>query len=538
MRSTFMGLETSKKGLFVQQSALYTTGHNISNANTDGYSRQRVNMQATPGYPYPGLNSPTYPGHLGTGVETSSIQRIRDQFIDRQYRQETNNLGYWESTTKSISQMEDIMTEPSQFGINQSFTDFWESMEDVIDNPKDTAARQVMVSKGQALAESFNYMDTQLKLIQGNIGNEINVSTEKVNSILKQIAAINKQIMAVEPNGHVPNDLYDARDLLVDELNEYIPVSISMVKSGGLASEVAEGVMNITFKPFKPDGAADITLVDGKNYASLAMLDTDPNGNEIDGDVDDQATKGFSEFKEITVSNLGDPPTKVLVKEPDTITISYEGLEPGKGKLLALVDAYGHSNGQGIYPEMLGKLDTLVTEFVNIFNGQHKIYEEDLNNPNNSTIAYDLDGIQGVEFFTGTTARDIKVNADIISDPKKIAASSAAGEEGNNENIRKLSQLFSTPYAGIQNGTFQTYYKSLVGELGVKGQESIRNEYNSVTLHLGISNSRASMSSVSLDEEMTNMITFQQAYNANARMITVVDETLDKIINGMGRVGL
>ncbi|MGM9945930.1 MAG: flagellar basal body rod C-terminal domain-containing protein, partial [Lysinibacillus sp.] len=114
----------------------------------------------------------------------------------------------------------------------------------------------------------------------------------------------------------------------------------------------------------------------------------------------------------------------------------------------------------------------------------------------------------------------------------------AAGEEGNNSNIRELSKLFSTTIGGLQNGTFQTYYKSLVGELAVKGQEAIRSEHNSGTLHLQIANSRASMSSVSLDEEMTNMITFQQAYNANARMITVVDETLDKIINGMGRVGL
>ena len=200
-------------------------------------------------------------------------------------------------------------------------------------------------------------------------------------------------------------------------------------------------------------------------------------------------------------------------------------MEPGKGKLLALVDAYGHSGGQGIYPEMLQKLDTLVAQFVDAFNGQHM-------------AGFDLDGNQGVEFFTGTTARDIKVNNDILSDPKKVAASSAAGEEGNNSNIRELSELFSKTNAGLQNGTFQTYYKSLVGELGVKGQEAIRNEHNSGTLHLQIANSRASMSSVSLDEEMTNMITFQQAYNANARMITVVDETLDKIINGMGRVGL
>lgn len=513
MRSTFMGLEASKRGLFTQQSALYTTGHNISNANTLGYSRQRVNMQATTGYPMAGLNSPTYPGHLGTGVETGSIQRIRDQFIDRQYRQETNKLGYWESSAKSISQMEDIMKEPSEYGINQAFTNFWKSMEDVVDNPKDAAGRQVLISKGQALAESFNYMDKQLKLIQGNIGNEINVSTEKVNSILKQIAAINKQIQAIEPNGYVANDLYDARDVLVDELNEYIPVSISMVKSGGNANAIAEGTMTIKFKP--ANGGDEITLVDGKNYASLASVDT--NGKAVDGDVDDQATNGYTEFGAINVSGLGDPPAGGAAH-----TLSYNDLEKGKGKLLSLIDAYGHSGGEGLYPEMLKKLDVLVKEFVNAFNEQHK-------------TGFDADGNQGVDFFTGTTAGDIKV---AISDPKQVAASGVAGEEGNNDNMRLLAELQSKTQPNLQNATFQTYYKSLVGQLGVKGQEAISNAYNSATLHLQITNNRASQSSVSLDEEMTNLITFQQAYNANARMITVVDETLDKIINGLGRVGL
>src|SRR6185312_15502571 len=111
MGSTFMGLEASKRGLTTQQSALYTTGHNISNANTLGYSRQRVNMEATLGYPGTGLNAPKIPGHLGTGVQAQSIQRIRDEFIDRQYRQETTKLGYWESRANAISQMEDIMSE-------------------------------------------------------------------------------------------------------------------------------------------------------------------------------------------------------------------------------------------------------------------------------------------------------------------------------------------------------------------------------------------------------------------------------------------
>lgn len=514
-----MGLEASKRGLFTQQSALYTTGHNISNANTEGYSRQRVNMQATTGYPMAGLNSPTYPGHLGTGVETGSIQRIRDQFIDRQYRQETNKLGYWESAANSINQMEDIMTEPSEYGINQAFTDFWKSMEDVITNPKDAASRQVLLSKGQGLAESFNYMDTQLKLIQGNIGNEINVSTEKVNSILKQIAAINKQIQAVEPNGYVPNDLYDARDVLVDELNEYIPVSISMVKSGGNANEIAEGTMTIKFKPANGE---EITLVDGKDYAKLATMDKNskPVDDDMDGDGNDQTTDGYAEFSSIKVSKLDDPPSDARADAPGTI--EYANLDTGKGKLLALIDAYGHGDGQGTYPEMLKKLDALVTDFVDAFNTQHK-------------EGFGSDGNTGRDFFTGTTARDIKV---AISDPKQVAVSKVAGEEGNNDNMRLLAALQSSNREDLQNATFQTYYKSLVGQLGVKGQEAINNAYNSGTLHLQIANSRAAQSSVSLDEEMTNLITFQQAYNANARMITVVDETLEKIINGMGRVGL
>ncbi|MFJ7371480.1 flagellar hook-associated protein FlgK [Lysinibacillus sp. NPDC098008] len=515
MRSTFMGLEASKRGLFVQQTALYTTGHNISNANTLGYSRQRVNMQATPGFPTPGLNQPTYPGHLGTGVEAGSIQRIRDEFIDRQYRQETNKFGYWESTFKSISQMEDIMSEPSEFGINQAFTDFWKAMEDIIDDPKDTAARQVLISKGKGLAESFNYMDRQLKQIQGNIGNEIKVSTDKVNSILKQIAAINKQIQEVEPNGYVPNDLYDARDLLVDELNHYIPVSISFQKSGGLAKDVAEGSMTITY--ISADGTTRIPLVEGREYAALATMDT--NDVRVDGEVDVAATGEYAEFSQIRVTNLGEPPG-----DPTTgaNTIDYSQMEPSKGTLRALIDAYGHSGGQGTYPEMLANLDLLANEFITQFNAIH-------------SAGYDLDGVLGEDFFAGTTARDFSV---VITDPKRVAASDITGEQGNNENMRELAELQKQAHANLKQGTFQNYYKSLTGDLAVKGQEADRNAFNSKTLHLQISNNRDSMSSVSLDEEMTNMITFQQAYNANARMITVVDETLDKIINGMGRVGL
>ena len=525
MRSTFMGLEAAKSGLFTQQSALYTTGHNISNANTEGYSRQRVNMQATPGFPTAGLNSPQFPGHMGTGVEAGAIQRVRDQFIDRQFRQETSKLGYWETKTQSISQMEDIMTEPSEYGIAKAFTEFWKTMEDVVANPKDTAARQVMISKGEALAESFNYMDMQLKQIQGNIGNEIAVETKEVNSILKQIAEINKQIMAVEPNGYVPNDLYDARDVLVDQLNELLPVSIERVPSGGNANEVAEGSLTVKFIPAGGTANDAITLVRGKEYAAISTLDSD--GNPVDGNPDNADTDGYLPFAALSITNIGEPPTE----GDEAASIAYENFEMSKGKILSLINAYGHGDPaapSGIYPEMLANLDRLAATFVEQFNLAHQ---------DGYTLATATEGsVAGEEMFFGTTAKEFKVVDGFR--PIDIAASDAEGEEGNNKNIMALAKLQATVQDDLNGSSFDSYYQSLIGDLGVQGQESIRMEYNAATLKLTIENNRASMSSVSLDEEMSNLITFQQAYNANARMITVVDETLDKIINGMGRVGL
>lgn len=550
MRSTFMGLETSKRGLFTQQTALYTTGHNISNANTLGYSRQRVNMQATPGFPTAGLNSPYYPGHLGTGVEATSIQRIRDEFIDRQYRQETNKLGYWESRSNAISQMEDILDEPSQFGLNAALEQFWKGLEDVSTNPENASSRRVAIERAAHLAESFNYMDTQLKTIQGNLGNEINVATDRINSLLRQIAAINKQVQEVEPNGLVPNDLYDARDVLIDELNSYIPISIERVPSGGNASNVAEGSITISFKSYSTGDP--IVLVNGKNY--VAMNTTGANTSTID------SNDLTNVFKKIEISDLDDPPTKPAAGA-GVKTIEHGDLEPGKGKLLSLINSYGYGeydaggtliSEKGYYLETLAALNKLASTFANTFNEVHK-------------GGFDLNGDAGVAFFTGDggtpekfTAANIKVNEDLKKNSSLLAASSVKGEEGNGKWAIELANLQSKSIGAggltitvgantivippsaehLDGATFNTFYQGMIGKLGTDGEEAYRLNKTSESLLLTLSNNRDAVSSVSLDEEMTNMITFQQAYNANARMITVVDETLDKIINGMGRVGL
>ncbi len=530
MRSTFMGLEASKRGLFVQQSALYTTGHNISNANTEGYSRQRVNMQATTGYPMPGLNSPTYPGHLGTGVEAGSVQRVRDSFIDQQYRQETNKLGYWQARSHSIGQMEDILKEPSDYGLAESLNKFWNSLQDLNVRPENGGARAVVVQRGLAVADSFHYMYNSIQQIRENTGTEIGILMKDTNSILKQIADLNAQIQSVEPNGYMPNDLYDARDKLVDELSTHFPVEVKRKEggSGGKALAIAEGPITISL--ILKDGSK-INLVDGKEHAQLrnsgasASDGITPTGMMTGIQVVKVASDGTETVVNTDITNLSD-----------------------LGKFKSLVNAYGYSTDnsggagteKGLFPDMLSKLDKMAEAFAKEFNAIH-------------TGGTDLEGNAGQVFFvskdplnTTITAQNISVSQSIIDNPNLIAASdskdlipgNADAEPGNGKNALLLANMKFKELNDLGKVSVQTYFEGLIGQLGVDGQQAIRLEHNAGTLQQAVRERRDSVSSVSLDEEMTNMITFQQAYNASARMITVVDETLEKIINGMGRVGL
>lgn len=513
MRSTFMGLEASKRGLFTQQSALYTTGHNISNANTLGYSRQRVNMSPTLGYPGVGLNAPKTSGFIGTGVQAESVQRIRDSFTDMQFRQESNKLGYWESRSQSITQMEDILNEPSDYGLAKSMDEFWNSLQDLNVRPEDGGARAVVIQRGIAVADSFNYMYNSITQIKENAGNEIGILLKDANSILEQIASINEQIIAIEPNGYMPNDLYDARDNLLDQLSTYFPIETTNVKSGGNALPIAEGSVTVTLKL----NGSNVTLVDGKNYGQIKI--------SADSRKTDEITPTG------TVNGL-----EIINTQGTTENVTIDKFN-SLGKFKALVDSYGYStNGageQGLFPDMLNKLDEMAQQFATAFNTIHK-------------AGHDLEGSTNTPFFvvkdttneTGITAGNIYVNQALIDNNNLIAASDAPDEPGNGNNALELAKLKFEDIPGLDNVSVQTYFEGLIGQLGVDGQQAQRLAYNAQTLQQAVTERRASISSVSLDEEMTNMITFQQAYNANARMITVIDETLDKIINGLGRVGL
>ncbi|MGE7778601.1 flagellar hook-associated protein FlgK [Peribacillus sp. NPDC097264] len=515
MISSFMGLETAKRGLSTSQGALYTTGNNVSNANTVGYSRQRVNLEQTSGFPTVGMNSPRVAGQIGTGVAAETVQRIRDSFLDAQYRTQSNKIGYYGSMSESLTKMEGIMNEPTDSGLAATMEKFWNSLQGLTANTENSGAREVVASTGVMVADTLNYYYNSLTSVKTDIGNQINVKANEINTIIDSIDQLNQQISKVEPHGYIPNDLYDKRDVLVDNLSQLVSINVKSVKPSayGIASDVATGLYNIEL--MNKDGSSYVPPINLVSVNKTGMLGTAKV--EVSFDDTSGAVNGVK-FGSKTITDFN-----------------------FSGELAGLIESFGYKKSDGTtggsYPDMLQKLDNMTKAFVNEFNAIHQ-----------EGFALGAGAKSGLNFFeinaSGSAAQSIKVNSAILADSSKIAAGKTSGASGDNENAKILADLkkkafsdYTTSPDSSLTGTFDTYYSGIIGNLGVDSQSAQKNLSNSAVLAASVDQNRASVSSVSLDEEMTDMIKFQQAYNASARMVTMVDEMLDKIINGMGTVG-
>ncbi|ENH98392.1 flagellar hook-associated protein FlgK [Gracilibacillus halophilus YIM-C55.5] len=549
MSSTFNGLEVAKRALHAQQSALYTTSHNISNANTDGYTRQRVNFEQTAPYPPASRNRPEIPGQVGSGVQAGSIERIRDTFVDKQYRQENTKVGYYDSKADMMSKMESIMNEPSEEGLSHTMDQFWQSLQDLSVNPEDSGARSVVKERGVALADTFNYLHNSLQDVRANMKNEISVDNTEVNSIIDRINKVNRQISEVEPHGQVPNDLYDERDRLVDDLSQYVDINVDYQESTGQPSPIAQGIATITLKTGDSEvqNTDDpITLVDGTNQKQLGTNDA---VNHMFADFgDDNNVKSILFAGPNTVPNQ-ETADYVDGLAKDSTALIYGDDYKVNGKFKSLVEGAGYLEGfeyngsagtaSGEFNQMLTNLDKMTNNLVTEFNNVHQ---------NGYTLTdTDDDGNadQGGNFFEGTTADTIAVT-DTIKDNVDQIAASTDGSPGNGENAialadvyTKLGEEYNTNPADEfdEKTSMKSYFEGVIGEMGVAAEDANRMQGNSQTLRQQVEENRQSISSVSLDEEMTNMVQFQHAYNAAARNMTVVDEMLDRVINNMGLVG-
>ncbi len=236
--SAFFGLETALRGLLAQQRALDVTGHNVANANTEGFSRQAAVMAASAPLTLPaGALQSGGRADLGSGVDVLQYRRIRDTFLDLQYRAQNTVLGDRSATTRSLDQAEMALAEPGPNGLNTQLNRFWSAWSDLANSPESPAARQSLVDTARTLAGTFATLDAQLQTVGGQAAAEyasITGPSGDVQSHAAEIANLNAAIKSAVAAGSQPNDLMDRRDLLLDRLSELAAVSVTDLGNGSL----------------------------------------------------------------------------------------------------------------------------------------------------------------------------------------------------------------------------------------------------------------------------------------------------------------
>ncbi len=482
MRSTFHGIEIGKRAIFAQQTALSVTGHNIANANTEGYTRQNAITQATNPLSYPGMNVGNGPLQIGTGVETKEINRIRDSFLDGQVRSQNEQQGFWNLKHDTLSKIEETLNEPGDNGLQASFDRFWQSWEDVSKEPDSLAARAALLSNASAIAGRFNQISDSMDHLSTDLQNQLTTKMQEMNNVTKQVSELNLQIAKITASGQQPNDLLDQRDLLVDKLSKMADIQVK---------PAANGMVDILV-------GQEYVVAGDKNYS----VSFDTNSNQI--------------------------------------SVGGNSVSLKSGEIAGMVESLTQD-----IPSFMAKINELVTVFSKEVNQIHTdanaMNLDDIQNRKNDPAAV----LDQIPFFVAkgsmgdpVTAGEITVNPQIVASLNKIAAARQANvsDAGNANALNNLK--FKTVTFSNQSTTMNNFYRTIVGDVGIKTQEASQMETKSETLVQFAESQRQSVSGVSIDEEMTNMVKFQQSYNAASRYISVMDEVLDKLINGTGRVGI
>lgn len=225
MGSTFSGIELGKRSIMAHSDAITTAGHNISNANTEGYSRQRVQIKEFDPLYKPDLERLERPGLIGQGVDVQSINRIRDELLDQRIVAQANQESYWDTRSKYYTMIEQIYNEPYDVSIRSNMDKFWESWQELSTYPESRAARQAVVTRAETLTDSIKQRWEGLDGIGKLIDGDIEATVRQVNDLARQIAATNGEIVRSRAMGDNPNDLLDRRDLLVDKLSALVNVT-------------------------------------------------------------------------------------------------------------------------------------------------------------------------------------------------------------------------------------------------------------------------------------------------------------------------
>jgi len=544
-------LGTAASGLLAFQRAISVTGHNISNANTEGYSRQRVELGTRP----PGF---TGQGFIGNGVKIESIERVFDNFVAERLRNTTSSSARYDTLAMMSGRISNLLGD-NQAGLGTGLESFFNAVQAVADDPSSIPARQLLLTEGESLVARFQNLDAQLDSMRDEINGGLSSIVAEINDLSSSIAEANRNIVDAtsQGGGAAPNDLLDKRDMLINRLSELVSVRTVEQENGALNVFVGSGQSLVT-------GFLSSQLQATPNEFDNRYLEMAVTGAGISTVITDNLTGGrlgaMLEFRDQTLDSAQNALGRIAItlgvefNRQHNVGMDLEGT-PGSDFFAVttpLVAANANNAGAATVTASFdgANVDTLTTEdYVLAFDGSAWSLRRTSDGQPVSmsgTGPFLADGVQiniaggaaaGDRFLIRPTRSGSSDMATLISNPREIAAAApAAGPApGDNSNALLLANL-QTAHS-MENSTthFQGAYAQLVGELGTQTRSAQINADAQAALLSQAHESRDAVSGVNLDEEAANLLRFQQAYQALAQVISVSDSTFQTLLDAVRR---
>ena len=555
----FSALSSAKLGLLAQQLAIEVTGQNIANVETEGYSRQDVTFEAnTPRHAikYGSMHQ------IGTGVRVAGIERAHDQFLFEQIMDEGDLTGSTEVKKDIFEQLEILFNEGSGRSLNDALSSFFSSTHDLATNPKGLPERADLISKAEYLTSTFNQTGKQLYTIQRNIDATIETEVTEINSLTTQIGKLNENIHASEPaSQYKANDLRDNRDRLVKELSKKIDIQLIEESDSQISLTLKDGTALVL-----KDQVFDLsTSINGNNESFYDVyIDTGSTTKDITSTITGVELRGYLDMRDTEVESILDKMNILsasFIQEFNGIHRAGFGVDGSSGldffsALDVTVDHDVDNTGTAVVSMTNASPTTIsVDEFEIAFTGSNAFTLNNLTtNASSGTFTFTTGSTFNIKDGFAVTisgaavsgdkvtfsvsedsASGMAVSSTITANTRKIAAGTTTNGDGANAllmaDLQNTLSFNSVTWSGSGSGsyTFDEYYNAVVSTIGIESfsaQSTLRQQEG---IMLQLNSRRESISGVSIDEEMIKMIKFQQAYNASARMISVVDEMLDTL---------
>ena len=484
MKNATSLLNIGHSGLSASRKRLATAGHNISNANTEGYSRQRAPQQATTPVGYGNIV-------LGTGTKVARVERIHDQYLEKKLGLSITDHNFHQERRLQLGQVEGIFNEVNVSGFNDALGKFFNAFRELSKRPENEAIRSIVRENAQHLARTFKRTKRDLNELQVNLDKKIISSVDTVNSILREIGELNVKIRGFENQGGETGDLRDERDLNVRKLSEFLEVRVYQDESGQFTVN-AEGVGSLVA------GRHVQELVAQKSPESKAY---NPGGVEL-------------YFRE---------------RPSHLISPRISG-----GQLRALLQTR-----DGELKGLQQRIDDLAFNLANSVNAIHRQGFANKNVPldeNGIPVTEDTqERVTGIDFFKAPKASylaadRLDISDEVKNDIRNIVTAWQANSPGDNRAAIAISQLQHSKHLGNGTASFEDFYLEGVGVIGTATKEAEVNEEYAMGILSQNQALKDKVSGVSIDEETANMIRYQHAFDASARVMSVADEMFKTVL--------